>query len=176
MENVRKQYELSHWIYTRDFCLSWMGFDKSRIILLDKNNCGDTDWWRMQGALVHTKHAKIAFGARSSAHGLLSCATLALRMLGGTVFSPKSSCNYAYVSVVVCQNSLWVNVEALWVALMSKSKKNVLALLCKTFFMSLSLYCVLGSRQTKYRTSFLSVILASLTGIIISATWTTVSP
>ena len=124
MEKVRKQYESSHWIYTRHFCLSWMGLDKSRIILLDKNNCGDTDWWRMQGALVHTKHAKIAFGARSSAHGLLSCATLALRMLGGTVFSPKSSCNYAYVSVVVCQNSLWVNVEALRVALMSKRKKK----------------------------------------------------
>ena len=66
---------------------------------------------------------KIAFGARSSAHGLLSCTTLALWMLGGTVFSPQSSCNYAYVSVVVCQNRLWVNVDPLWVALMPKSKK-----------------------------------------------------
>ena len=27
-------------------------------------------------------------------------------VMDGTVFSPQSSCNYAYVSVVVCQNSL----------------------------------------------------------------------
>ena len=31
-------------------------------------------------------HARIAFGARPSAHGLLSCTTLALWMLGGTLF------------------------------------------------------------------------------------------
>ena len=35
--------------------------------------------------LVVVVDAKIAFGARPSAHGFLSCTTLALWMLGGTV-------------------------------------------------------------------------------------------
>ena len=35
LKKVRKEYEDSHWIYTRHFCVRWMGIDRSRIVVLD---------------------------------------------------------------------------------------------------------------------------------------------
>ena len=65
-------------------------------------------------------HAKIAFGARPSAHGLLSCTAFALWMLGGT----HSRLATMHMWVLLCARTGWVNVDPLWVALMPKSKKK----------------------------------------------------